>query len=97
MSPLTRHPVRAIAAAVAACCAVPVLAADVQRPSEACTKSINAIGASLGHTEKTTPDGRLAYQYVVRSNGTDYTVSCDAATGVVGEVAPRTPPAGGAL
>ncbi len=55
----------------------------------ACTKTVNAMGASMGHTPDVAPDGRPIYRFVLRTNGLDYDVVCDAKTGVVGDVSPR--------
>jgi hypothetical protein len=56
----------------------------------ACLKAVNAMGASMGHDAASGPDGRPAYHFVVRTNGLDYDVVCDAATGVVEDVSRRT-------
>lgn len=81
------------AAAIAACCgpATTGMAQEFSelRPAEACLQTVDAIGASMGHREFTTVDGRTAYRFVVRANGLDYAVTCDPATGVVSDVAPR--------
>lgn len=74
----------------------PVLAASAVRvtqdvPSpDACIKSVNAMGASMSHTAETATDGRPMYRFVLRTNGLDYEVLCDAKTGLLGDVAPRT-------
>lgn len=61
-------------------------------PSDACLKAINALGAAMGRTETTAADGRLLYKYRVRTSGLDYDATCDAKTGVVGDVKPRLAP-----
>jgi hypothetical protein len=55
----------------------------------ACTKTVNAMGASMGHQAETSADGRPVYRFVLRTNGFDYDVVCDAKTGVVSDVSPR--------
>jgi hypothetical protein len=56
---------------------------------DACSKIIAAMGATMGHTADVAPDGRPIYRFVLRTNGLDYDVACDAATGVIGDVTPR--------
>jgi len=56
----------------------------------ACTKTVSAMGANMGHEADVSSDGRPIYRYVLRTNGLDYEVVCDPATGVVGDVTPRT-------
>jgi hypothetical protein len=55
----------------------------------ACTKTINALGASMGHKPDVAHDGRPVYRFVLRTNGLDYDAVCDAKTGVVSDVTPR--------
>lgn len=57
---------------------------------DACAKTVGAMGASMSHTSEVAPDGRPIYRFLLRTNGLDYDVICDAATGVVGDVTPRT-------
>jgi|CXWL01.1.fsa_nt_gi hypothetical protein len=57
--------------------------------NDACAKTIHAMGAELGRAEEKGAEGALAYRFVVRTNGVDYDVICDAATGVVRDVALR--------
>jgi hypothetical protein len=57
--------------------------------ADACTKTVNAMGAPMGHKPEAAPDGRPIYRFLLRTNGLDYDVVCDAATGVVGDVTPR--------
>ncbi len=58
--------------------------------AEACIESVNAMGASMSHTAETAPDGRPMFRFVLRTNGLDYEVVCDAKTGLLGDVVPRT-------
>lgn len=51
-----------------------------------CLKSVNVIGASMGHEQKAGADGRSMLYFSVRSNGQLYTVTCDGATGMVKDV-----------
>ena len=57
---------------------------------DTCIKSVNALGASMSHTAETAPDGRPMFRFVLRTNGLDYEVVCDAKTGLLGDVVPRT-------
>ena len=59
-------------------------------PADACIKTVNAMGASMGHKAETGPDGKPIYRFVLRQNGVDYEAVCDAATGLVGDVTLRT-------
>jgi len=86
----------ALVAGICAATALPVLAAMAAEdaaqqipPATACTKTINAMGASMGSTADIAPDGRPIYRFVVRTSGLDYDAVCDAATGVVSDVTPR--------
>ncbi len=80
-------------ALILACCLGAPLAAEAAadgKPSaDACGKTVNAIGASMGYTEFKGPNGEPAFRYVVRTNGVDYDVLCQASTGVVTDVSPR--------
>lgn len=81
------------ASVLAAAFASPALAAetvaqDMPDPA-ACTKTINAMGASMGYKPEVAPDGRPVYRYVLRTNGLDYDAVCDAKTGLVNDVTPR--------
>lgn len=58
-------------------------------PVDACSKNVEALGASMGHKADIAPDGRQIYRFVLRTAGLDYEVVCDAKTGVVGDVTPR--------
>lgn len=51
-----------------------------------CLKSVNVIGASMGHVEKTGPDGKSMLHFIVRSNGAEYDVKCETETGLVKDV-----------
>ena len=87
-----RASVAAAAAALAlsgpASAATPV---SQETPSaDACTKTIDAMGASMGHTAETAPDGRSVLRFVLRTNGLDYEVICDPNTGILGDITPRT-------
>jgi hypothetical protein len=82
------------AAGVGLAFVVPAVAAETisqEVPdAAACTKTVNAMGASMGHQAETAPDGSPVYRFVLRTNGFDYDVVCDAKTGVVSDVSPRT-------
>lgn len=58
--------------------------------ADACTKTVSAMGAAMSHKPEVAPDGRPIYRFLLRTNGLDYDVICDAATGVVSDVTPRT-------
>lgn len=70
----------------------PASEAPAARSPDACLKAINVLGAAMGHTESTAADGRLMYKFRLRTSGLDYEATCDAATGVVGDVKPRLVP-----
>lgn len=74
--------------------ATPLMAAETVAqqvpPADACIKTVNAMGANMGHEAAVGPDGKPVYRFVLRQNGFDYNVVCDAATGLVGDVSPRT-------
>jgi hypothetical protein len=55
----------------------------------ACLRAVNLLGASMGHVETKSSDGRLVYRFRLRTAGLDYDATCDAGTGVVGDVTPR--------
>lgn len=55
---------------------------------EACIKSVNAIGASMGHTKRTGAEAKPILDFVVRSNGLDYRVACEIETGLLRDVTP---------
>jgi len=57
---------------------------------EACARTVGAMGAALGHAADVAPDGRPIYRFLMRQNGLDYDVVCDAASGLVKDVTPRT-------
>jgi hypothetical protein len=88
-----------MAAGIAAIAASPALAtesAGVAPPSaDACRKTVHAMGASMGEAEQKAAEWGLAYHFVVRTNGIDYDVLCDAKTGLVKDVARRMEPGTG--
>jgi hypothetical protein len=55
-----------------------------------CTKNVDAMGASMGHTTETAPDGRSVLRFLLRTNGLDYEVVCDPKTGMLGDITPRS-------
>jgi hypothetical protein len=64
--------------------------ADGAHPSpDACRKNVHAMGASMSDAEEKKLDWGLAYHFVIRTNGIDYDVLCDAKTGLVKDVTPR--------
>lgn len=67
-------------------------AEPTQANLDTCTKAVNALGATMGHTEFKGEDGRTMYKFKLRTAGLDYDAVCDAATGVVGDVAPHRGP-----
>lgn len=78
-----------IAAALAFSVATPVVGASAEAGSERldrCLKSVNLIGASVGHKVSTGTDGKAMLDFIVRSNGAEYAVKCDGDTGVVKDV-----------
>lgn len=56
---------------------------------DACARTVGAMGAALGHAADVAPDGRPIYRFLMRQNGLDYDVLCDAASGLVKDVTPR--------
>jgi uncharacterized membrane protein YkoI len=64
-------------------------AARASAAADACAKSVRVIGAEVSRAEEKGSQGELFYRFVVRTNGIDYDVVCDAATGVVRDVALR--------
>jgi hypothetical protein len=44
----------------------------------------------MGHSTETSPDGRPMYRFHLRTNGLDYEALCDAQSGLVSDVVPRT-------
>lgn len=64
--------------------------ADGAYPSpDACRKTVHAMGASMGEAEEKAAEWGLAYHFVIRTNGIDYDVLCDAKTGLVKDVSKR--------
>lgn len=80
-----------VAIATPALAAAPEFSRDIkEQPAiEACQKAVDLMGASLGSKAITADNGAPAILFLVRANGLDYEVICDAATGVVSDVAPR--------
>lgn len=62
---------------------------NAQPSVDACSKTVDAIGSAMSHTETKDQNGRPAYLFVVRQNGLDYDVTCDPSSGLVSDVAPR--------
>jgi hypothetical protein len=54
------------------------------------------MGASMSDAEEKAAEWGLAYHFIVRTNGIDYDVLCDARTGLVKDVARRIAPGTGA-
>lgn len=68
-------------------------AAEEQKVAEAskldpCLKSVSLIGAQIKHKEITRADGSPGFEFIVRTTGADYRVTCDAKSGVLGDVTP---------
>ncbi|MGQ0671348.1 MAG: hypothetical protein ACT4N2_00505 [Hyphomicrobium sp.] len=82
------------AAAFAALMATPLAAEPVKSDSapDKCSHSVGVIGASMGPAEEKSVAGKPMLLFVVRSNGTDYDVTCDAETGLVKDVSVRIRP-----
>ncbi|MBN8911678.1 MAG: hypothetical protein J0H65_06375 [Rhizobiales bacterium] len=78
---------------VAAGFGLPALAAEPvsqETPAaDACSKTVGAMGAAMSHKPDVAPDGRPIYRFLLRQNGLDYDVVCDAASGLVSDVTPR--------
>lgn len=55
----------------------------------ACDNAVRAMGSDMGHRAEIGADGRSFQVYVVRANGTDYSVKCDVASGTIQDVGPR--------
>ena len=74
-------------------CWLPAVAAEnasQETPAvDACAKTVGAMGAAMSHTPEAGPDGRPIYRFLLRQNGLDYDVVCDAASGLVSDVTPR--------
>ncbi len=60
-----------------------------QIPDGPCAKSIKAIGPTIGHLVGVAPDGQSAVFGIVRTEGVEYVVRCDAATGMINDVSRR--------
>jgi hypothetical protein len=85
---MKRHAICAGLAAATALIASSAIAENVtgQDRIDRCLESINVIGASMGHVERTGPDGKSVLHFVVRSNGAEYDVKCETDTGMVKDV-----------
>lgn len=68
---------------------------DATPSPDACRRTVQAMGASMGEAEQKAADWGLAYHFVVRTNGLDYDVLCDAKTGLVKDVVKRMQPGAG--
>lgn len=96
---MTAHAIKTLSikmlplAVLAAGFALPALAAESvaqQTPAvDACSKTVGAMGAPMSHKPDVAPDGRPIYRFLLRQNGLDYDVICDAASGLVSDVTPR--------
>jgi hypothetical protein len=79
--------------AIASLAAVPAWAtsgdAGPMPSPDACRKNVHAMGASMSEAEVKKVDWGTAYHFVIRTNGIDYDVICDAKTGLVKDVARR--------
>lgn len=78
----------ALAAAATAVRAETAAPATLASP-DACLKTVNALGASMGHTQSKDSEGRVIFKFRLRTAGLDYDATCDAASGIVGEVTPH--------
>lgn len=80
-------------AAVALAFGLPAFAANTvsqETPAvDACSKTVGAMGAAMSHKPDVAPDGRPIYRFLLRQNGLDYDVVCDAQSGLVSDVTPR--------
>ncbi len=82
----------ALAAAVLAGVAfIPAASARNAAPSQAdalgtCQRAVSRIGAQMGHTQHKNSDGGDSFVFVVRSDGGEYAVRCDGATGTLGAI-----------
>lgn len=54
----------------------------------ACQRAVSRIGAQMSHQRSVSPDGQETIQFVLRGEGGDYTVSCNARTGSIGAAVP---------
>jgi len=86
----------AIAAFMAAAPAMATEGAAASASPDACRKTVHAMGASMSDAEEKAAEWGLAYHFIVRTNGIDYDVLCDARTGLVKDVARRVAPGTGA-
>jgi hypothetical protein len=56
---------------------------------EPCIKSINAVGASLGHRERKGTEEKPILDFLVRANGSDYRIACEMESGFLKDIAPN--------
>ena len=80
--------VRSVLAASLVTLAAQAVAAEnvTPDPLDRCLKSVNIIGASIGHTEQVGTNGEPMLHFVVRSNGSEYDVKCEAKSGMIKDV-----------
>jgi hypothetical protein len=62
---------------------------------EPCIKSINAVGASLGHSERKGTEEKPILDFLVRANGSDYHIACEMESGFLKDIAPNVVHLGG--
>jgi hypothetical protein len=60
-----------------------------QLPEGPCANSIKAIGPATEYKTGPAPDGKPAIFSIVRSDGHEYLVRCDQASGMINDVAPH--------
>lgn len=65
-------------------------AGQVGASPDLCIRTIKAMGSSMGYTAREEVGGKAQFLFVLRANGVDYDALCDAATGLVKDVTPRT-------
>ena len=87
----SRLPRIALVAMTAAAFASSPASARVAAPTtgdalSVCQRAVSRIGAQMSHTLEAAPDGGDLYVFVIRSEGSRYTVRCDGRTGSLGEV-----------
>ena len=56
---------------------------------ERCIKSINAVGASMGHRERKGTEDKPILDFIVRANGSDYRIACEMDSGFLRDIAPN--------
>lgn len=89
----TRLAAALAAAAIAGVACIPAASARNAAPSQAdalgtCQRAVSRIGAQMGHTQQRNSDGSESFVFVVRSDGGEYAVRCDGATGTLGAIEP---------